>query len=64
MKAAAEFSGACSHCPSEEGCGSFEVCRIMSMSDEEIIATTPDAEAVAAEMRAIVAAALAQLERP
>jgi hypothetical protein len=51
-------SAACSHCPTEDGCGSFEVCRIMRMSDEEIIATTPNADAVAAEMRAVLAEAL------
>ena len=45
---------ACSVCPMEHGCGNAEVCRIMCMSDEEIIATTPDAERIAAEMRELV----------
>lgn len=51
----------------EEACASealwpadYEVRRIMAMSDEEIIATTPDAERVAAEMRDIIGQALAK----
>lgn len=55
---------ACPQCPIEDGCGDDEVCRIMCMTDDEIIATTPDAEAVAAEMRALIAEALARTPRP
>jgi hypothetical protein len=46
----------------ELGCGSFEVCRIMSMTNDEIIASTPDAERVAEEMRAILLDAIAKAE--
>jgi hypothetical protein len=57
-------SAACSRCPLEHGCGDFEVCRIMSMSDEEIIATTPDAERVAEEMRQVLLDALDRRAEP
>lgn len=57
-KASRASRAACSRCPLEHGCGDAEVCRVMCMSDEEIVATTPNAEAVAAEMRGVIREAL------
>ncbi len=53
-------SAACNHCPLEDGCGDFEVCRIMSMSDDEILASSADPDAEVAELREVLRQALAE----